>query len=145
MPIKISFVGNLGRDASLKHFDNGDTACEFTVAAKARFGKDDPPVWMACRLVGTRAEKVHPMLTKGAGVTVWGRFEPRVYETKNGEQRVSYDVRVEDVEITRGADRGGNAGGGGSAGGSGAASTPAAVSIQEAQRILDEPLDDVPF
>lgn len=142
MPIKISFVGNLGRDAELKQFENGDTACNFTVAAKAKFGKDDPPVWMACRLVGTRAEKIHSLLTKGTGVTVWGRFEPREYETKQGEKRVSYDVRVEDVEITRGRD-GGRADGGG-AGGSGGNSAP--VSIDEARRILDEPdTDGIPF
>lgn len=142
MAIKISFPGNLGRDASLKHFDNGDAACEFTVAAKAKFGKDDPPVWFSCRMSGTRAEKVAPLLTKGTGVVVWGRFEPREYETKTGEKRVSYDVRVEDVEITRGRD-GGRADGGG-AGGSGGNSAP--VSIDEAQRILDEPVDpDIPF
>lgn len=138
--LNVVFGGFLNRDAELKQTPNGKTVCNFDVPARDR--KDDPTMWLSCALWNRAAEALHPYLVKGSHVSGTGRLKLREYESKkHGGTRFAYEVEVISIDVTRGRD-GGRADGGG-AGGSGGSSAP--VSIDEAQRILDEPVEDLPF
>lgn len=96
MPNFCSIVvcGHLGRDASTKDV-NGQTVCEFTIAYNAK--KDGDPAWYRCAIWGSRGEKLAPMLKKGAAVIVSGTLDARVYKGKDGGERTSLDVRVDQL------------------------------------------------
>lgn len=92
----ISIAGNLGRDAEVRHMQNGDAVCSFTVADSQ--GKDKETIWWRCSMFGKRAESLAPYLKKGAQVTVAGNVIERAYE-KDGEQKKAMEIRVSDVAL----------------------------------------------
>lgn len=93
----ITVAGTLGRDAEIKHLNNGDPVCSFSIADSQ--GKDKPTIWWNCSLFGRRAESLAPYLTKGAQVTVAGNITERSWTDKQGNERKSMDVRVADVAL----------------------------------------------
>ena len=95
----ISISGNLGKDCETKQV--GDNAvCSFSVADSQ--GRDKPSIWWNCQLWGKRGESLAPYLTKGQQVTVIGNVTQREYADKDGNKRVSMDVRVNDVALMGG-------------------------------------------
>lgn len=96
MPNFCSIVvcGHLGHDAHLKDA-KGQSVLEFSIAYNAK--KDSPPAWYRCAIWGSRGEKLKPMLTKGTAVIVSGALDARVYTDKDGKERTSLDVRVDQL------------------------------------------------
>jgi single-strand DNA-binding protein len=93
----IFLAGYLGRDAELRHLQNGDAVVNFSVADSA--GRDKPPIWWNCQLFGKRAESLAQYLTKGQAVAVSGSVSEREWTDKDGNKRKSMDVRVQDVAL----------------------------------------------
>jgi single-strand DNA-binding protein len=96
----ITVAGTLGKDAEVKYLANGDAICNFSVADSQ--GRDKPTIWWNCGLYGKRAESLSQYLTKGQAVTVTGSVSEREWSDKNGNQRKSMDVRVNDVALQGG-------------------------------------------
>ena len=96
----ITIAGQLGKDAETRYLPNGDPVASFSVADSQ--GKDKPTVWWNCSLFGKRAESLAQYLSKGQAVTVSGTVTEREYTDKNGNQRRSMDVRVNDVALQGG-------------------------------------------
>lgn len=96
----ISISGNLGKDADQRFLPNGDAVASFSVADSQ--GKDKPSIWWNCSLFGKRAEALSQYLTKGQQVTVIGNVTQREYTDKEGNKRISMDVRVNDVALQGG-------------------------------------------
>ena len=90
----IVVCGHIGQDARIKDV-NGQSVCEFSLAYNA--SKDGDPAWYRCAMWGTRGEKLAPMLKKGTAVIVSGPLNARVYKDKDGHERTSLDVRVNDL------------------------------------------------
>lgn len=90
----ITVCGHLGQNARLKDA-KGQSVLEFSIAYNAR--KDDPPAWYRCAIWGSRGEKLAPMLTKGTAVIVSGTLDARVYTDKDGKERTSLDIRVDQL------------------------------------------------
>ena len=96
----ITVAGQLGKDAEVRFLPNGDAVAGFSVADSQ--GKDKPTIWWNCELFGKRAESLSQYLTKGQAVTVSGTVSQRTYSDKNGQERTSMDVRVNDVALQGG-------------------------------------------
>lgn len=93
-------AGGLGKDAEIRYLPNGDPVASFSVADDQ--GKEKPTIWWSCQLFGKRAESLAPYLTKGQAVTVTGSVTQRSYTDKNGQERTSMDLRVNDLKLQGG-------------------------------------------
>lgn len=96
----LTIAGQLGRDAEVRFLPNGDPVANFSVADSQ--GKDKDAIWWNCQLFGKRAESLAQYLTKGQSVTVTGSVSQRKYIDKNGAEKISTDVRVNDVALQGG-------------------------------------------
>jgi single-strand DNA-binding protein len=117
----ITISGNLGKDAEIRHLQNGDAVCSFSVGDSE--SKDKPTIWWNCGMFGKRAEILGKFLTKGSKVTVVGRVSERSYNDKNGQERKVMEVRVMDIAL-QGGER---------------------VNVNKPTRQKDESFDDAPF
>lgn len=97
----LSFVGNIGRDAEQRFTQSGDSVVSFSVALTHGYGQKKGTAWMRCQMYGKRGESVLPYLVKGQQVAISGEFAPREYE-KDGQTRMSLDVRVNDLTLVGG-------------------------------------------
>lgn len=97
----ITFTGNLGKDAEVRYAPNGDAIASFPVAITHGYGDKKGTAWLRCSLFGKRAESLAPYLVKGQLVGIVGEFAPREYE-KDGQTRMSLDVRVNDLTLVGG-------------------------------------------
>jgi single-strand DNA-binding protein len=97
----ITLAGNIGRDAEVRHTTNGDPVASFSIADSQ--GKDKPTIWWRCQLWGKRAESLAPYLLKGQPVAVSGSVTERHWKDKDGTERVTMEVRVNDLALQGGA------------------------------------------
>lgn len=93
----LTISGSVTRDAELKHLQNGDAVCSFSVADSE--GRDKPTIFWNCSLFNKRGESLAQYITKGSKVTVVGRVSERSYTDKNGQERKVMDVRVNDIAL----------------------------------------------
>jgi len=96
----ISIAGNLGKDAELRSTAKGESVLSFSVADNQ--GKDKPTIWWNCSLWGKRADALAQYLTKGQTVTVAGSVTEREWTDKEGNQRKSMEVRVNEIALQGG-------------------------------------------
>lgn len=96
----ITVSGNIGRDAETRALPDGTAVASFSVADSQ--GKDKDTIWWNCQLFGKRAQSLAPYLLKGGQVTVIGSVTERRWTDKDGAERKSMDVRVQDVALQGG-------------------------------------------
>lgn len=96
----ITVAGTLGKDAEVKYLANGDAICNFSIADS--MGRDKGTIWWNCGLYGKRAESLSQYLVKGQAVTVTGSVSERKWTDKEGNERRTMDVRVNDVALQGG-------------------------------------------
>jgi len=97
---QICIAGKLTKDADMRFLPNGDAVASFGLADN--MGKDKGAIFWNCSLFGKRGESLAPYLLKGSPVTVSGSVSERSYTDKDGQQRKSMDVRVNDVALQGG-------------------------------------------
>ena len=97
----ICIAGNLTKDAEVRYLPNGDAVASFGLADNMA-GKDKGAIFWQCSMFGKRGESLAPYLLKGHPVTVSGSVSERSYTDKDGNQRKSMDVRVNDVALQGG-------------------------------------------
>lgn len=93
----ITIAGPLGRDAELRSIPSGEQVLSFSVADSA--GRDKPTIWWNCQMWGKRAATLQQYLTKGQQVAVSGSVSEREWTDKDGNQRKSMEIRVNDVAL----------------------------------------------
>ncbi len=84
---QITVIGNVGRDAELRHTANGKTVANFSVAVNQN--GDETPDWFQVSLWGDAAEKVAQWIRKGRQVMVVGSVKLETWADQNGETRAS--------------------------------------------------------
>lgn len=94
-----TFTGNLGKDAEQRFTQSGDSIVSFSVPVKSGFGDKAVTSWIKCSLFGKRGESVLPYLKKGQLVGVSGEFAARPWTNKEGQEQVSNEVRVNDLNL----------------------------------------------
>ena len=92
----ISIAGTVGKDAEMKYLNDGTAIASFSIADSQ--GKDKT-VWWNCSLFGKRAEALGQYIHKGTKVTVSGQVTEDVWTDKNGQERKSMKVRVNDIAL----------------------------------------------
>lgn len=98
----LNFTGNIGRDAEVRFLPNGDPVASFSAALTSGYGDKKVTTWLNCSVWGKRAEALAPYLIKGAQVAITGEFCARPYTNKDGVEKLSLDVRVNDLTLVGG-------------------------------------------
>lgn len=91
-------IGNLGKDAELRHLEGGNKVCGFRVACRTSFKKEDPATWVSVSYWGERAERIVTHLKKGSKVIVRGSLSQRAWSS-NGKSGVDLELRADDIEF----------------------------------------------
>ena len=112
---KIIVIGNLGRDPEMRYTPNGDAVTNFSVASSYRYNtaggeQREETEWFNVSVFGRQAEACNQYLAKGRKVYVEGRLSSRTYQDRNGETRLSLDIRAQAVQFL--GSSGGDGGGG---------------------------------
>lgn len=132
----ITVVGNLTADPELRFTPSGAAVSNFVIASTPRFfdrqaneWKDGETLFVRCSLWREAAENAAESLTKGTRVIAQGRLKARSFQTKEGENRTSWELDVDEIGPSlrfatasvqrQGRGGGGGFGGGAAAGGSG--------------------------
>ena len=99
---KIVFTGRLTRDVDLKTTPNGVQVASFTVAAaRKQKNKDGEPIvdFYNCTVWRQLADICSKYLSKGKKCYIEGELQPRMYQSKSGETKLSLDVQVSEIEF----------------------------------------------
>lgn len=94
----ITIAGTVGKDAEMKYLNDGTAIASFSVADN-QGGKDKPAIFWRCSLFGKRAESLGQYIHKGTKVTVSGQVTEDVWTDKNGQERKTMKVRVNDIAL----------------------------------------------
>ena len=100
---KLTIVGNLGNEPTMKYTTDGKAVTTFSVAASNR---KDETTWFRVTKWDKQAETCNQYLHKGSKVLVEGRLkaEPPVFQKKDGTWASSYEVTAENVRFLSGKD-----------------------------------------
>ena len=98
---KLTIIGNLTSDPELRTTQDGISVCSFTVAVNKMNKKQGQPEADFFRVSAWRqlGEVCAKYLSKGKKVCVIGPVSYRQYQTQKGENRVSLEVRADDIEF----------------------------------------------
>jgi single-strand DNA-binding protein len=104
---KVMLIGYIGRDAEIKHTDNGSTVANFSIATsekwKDRQGQDQERTeWHKVVLWGKVVEAVGQYLVKGKQVYVEGSIQSRKWQDRDGNDRTTVEVKAHQVRLLGG-------------------------------------------
>ena len=101
---KITVVGNMVDDPTLRFTPSGAAVANFTVASTPRTfdrnaneWRDGEAMFLNCSVWRQAAENAAESLTKGMRVVVYGRLKARSFETREGEKRTVLEVDVDEI------------------------------------------------
>lgn len=108
-----TFIGRLGRDPELRHFASGDAVANVSIAVgstwKDKNGeKQERTEWVPLVFTGKLAEIASQYLRKGSQVYVSGEFRTRKWADKDGQDRYSTEIRVDQMQMLGGKQDGGD-------------------------------------
>ena len=99
MSNNVTIIGRLGRDGEGKQA-GGVSLFEFSVADDVGYGDKKTTNWWRCALWGKQAEgKITDFLKKGQQVAVMGEITLREWEDKDGNKKLSPEIRVNSVQF----------------------------------------------
>jgi single-strand DNA-binding protein len=102
---KVMLVGNLTRDAEIRHTPSGFPITEMGIAVNERRKNsqsgewEDRPNFFNMKMLGERGEKIAQYLTKGKKVAIVGKLEYRAWETPAGEKRSVVEIVIDDLDF----------------------------------------------
>ena len=148
---KVILVGNLGKDPEVRRMTSGDPVVNLSIATseswrdKASGEKKEKTEWHRVVIFNKNlADVAEKYLKKGAKVYVEGQLQTRKWTDKDGAEKYSTEVVLQNFrgELTMldGKSGGGEGGGGGSFGGGARGASESAPSFQR-----DEMDDEIPF
>lgn len=100
---KLELAGNLGKDPELRYTPNGKAVCQFTIATKYEFQKNDGTTqelteWTDVVVWGKLGEVCSKVLKKGNGAFVIGRKSTESWE-KEGQKHYRTKCVAEYVTV----------------------------------------------
>ncbi len=100
----ITVVGNLTADPELRFTQNGLAVANFTIAStprtfdrQANEWKDGDALFLRASVWREFAEHVAGSLSKGSRVIATGRLKQRNYQDREGNNRVSIELEVDEI------------------------------------------------
>ena len=124
---KVILVGNLGRDPEVRHTQDGKAIVNLSLATSETWRdrntgeRKEKTEWHRVVIFNEALAKVaEQYLKKGSTVYIEGQLQTRKYTDKDGAEKYSTEVVLQNYrgELTMLGGRGGSEGGGGSFGGS---------------------------
>ncbi|HHO67964.1 MAG TPA: single-stranded DNA-binding protein [Gammaproteobacteria bacterium] len=143
---KVILIGHLGRDPEVRYMPSGGAVCNVTLATtdswkdKQSGEQKERTEWHNLVFYGRVAEIAGEYLRKGSQVYVEGRLQTRKWQDKEGRDRYTTEIIVNDMQML-GSRSGGSAGFGDSGGQSRAPAQSQAAPAAAA----DDFDDDIPF
>ena len=110
---KVILIGFLGKDPEARYTANGDAVSNFTVATseswkdKSTGEKKEQTEWHRCSVFGKLAEICNEYLRKGSLVYVEGKLTTRKWQDKDGQDRYTTEIRVDQMKMLGGKQDGG--------------------------------------
>ena len=102
---KAILIGNLGQDPEVRYAPSGAAICNMTLATNESWKDKDSgdrherTEWHRLVFFGRLAEIVHEYLHKGSQIYVEGRIQTRKWSTQSGEERMTTEIIVSDMQI----------------------------------------------
>lgn len=98
---KIVIMGNLTADPEQRTTPNGRELTSFTIAVNTRTGagREENTTFYRCTMWGNRGEAIAKYVSKGQQLLVSGALSTRSYQTKDGTERQSLEVNVDDFSF----------------------------------------------
>lgn len=153
---KVILIGNLGKDPEVRYFPSGDAIANATIATteswkdKQSGEQKEATEWHNVVFPGKLGEIAGKYLKKGSKVYVEGSLRTRKWTDKEGKERYTTEIRVQDMQMLDGKPGGSAAMGseeprGGYSAPRAAARSSAPAAAQSAD--MDAPFedDDIPF
>lgn len=103
-----SAVVRLGSDPEQRFTPSGDGVVSFNAAVDSGYGDKKVTTWIKCAVWGKRGESVMPHLAKGNQVAISGELTNRPWKDKDGQDRYSLEVRVNELTLIGGKKDGGS-------------------------------------
>lgn len=101
----IVLAGRLTKAPELKVTNSGVDVLPFTIAVNRAYAKSNDEVtadFIPCIAWRKTATFISKYFNKGDGIVIKGRLETRKWVDNNGNNRVSYEVIVENTEFPQG-------------------------------------------
>ena len=101
----IVLAGRLTKAPELKATNSGVDVLPFTIAVNRAYAKSNDEVtadFIPCIAWRKTATFISKYFHKGDGIVIKGRLETRKWVDNNGNNRVSYEVIVENTEFPQG-------------------------------------------
>jgi single-strand DNA-binding protein len=100
----ITVTGNIGNDVGIAFTLGNKAYLKFSIANTPRIKKDEVwqdgvTTWFNCTIWGRDAETAIEHLRKGTRVIVTGRFAGNTYTDKEGKERTSLDISVDNYGV----------------------------------------------
>lgn len=95
---KINLIGRTTNDIELKTTSSGKSVCNFDLAVKRPFAKDTTD-FFTCVVWDRRAEIMAKHIKKGQLIGISGYGYNRKWQDKNGNNRISFEINVEDFDF----------------------------------------------
>lgn len=96
---RCEFIGRLGRDPETRFMPNGDAVCNFSIAVGWKSKDKEGTEWVRVNAYKQLAEICGKYLTKGSQVYVFGRMATRKWTDKEGQERYSTEINLDQMQI----------------------------------------------
>lgn len=111
-------IGRLGQDADVRYMPSGAPVANFSVATDEKWKdkqgqQQERTTWYRCALFGPVVEALEQYLKKGQLVFCEGIMQERTWQDRDGNERKSWELKVNTVKLLGGRSQGSQASGGG--------------------------------
>jgi len=102
------FIGNLGRDVEVRTTQNGTSVATLAIPIQSGYGDNAVTSWVRATLWGKRCEGgLMQYLKKGTSVSVTGEISLTTYTNKEGVEKSSLEMKIDDIALIGGKQSGG--------------------------------------
>ncbi|MCC5916716.1 MAG: single-stranded DNA-binding protein [Cryomorphaceae bacterium] len=103
---KVQLIGNLGAKPEIITFDSGKKLAKASLATTEQFKnangeKVEKTSWHRLNVWGKLADVMEKYTEKGSEILVEGRINYSQYKTKEGEERHSTEIEVQELMLLR--------------------------------------------
>ena len=101
---KVILIGRVGKDPEVRYMPNGEAVANFSIATsetwKDKSGvKQEKTEWHNCVAYRRLAEVIGEYVKKGALLYVEGKLQTRKWQTKEGQDRYSTEIIVNEMTM----------------------------------------------
>ena len=110
---KVILVGRLGKDPETRYMTNGEAVTNVSLATSENFkdkdgNKQERTEWHNLVFYRRLAEVAGEYLRKGSQVYIEGRIQTRKWQDKEGKDRYTTEIIVNEMQMLGGKSEGGN-------------------------------------